>query len=252
MAQGLENPPGCGMLTALGSGEPGIREREMTGTDMKTLMDALAGARALIFGLDGVLVSTDRQKYESYRRAVDPLGADMSFEFYATLIGKSRADTCRAIVDHCGLEVSPEELADLRQAETAAVYAEFGMDVIHPARKLLAVLPAGKYRLGLVSSSTRERVELALEVLDFDFDSVVSGESLEPKPAPDLYVRCIEELGVQPPETVVFDDAENGVRAADAAGCRAVAVPTEHSRGQDFSRALVVIDSLWQAGEFLI
>ncbi len=216
------------------------------------LGEVLAGARGLIFGLDGVLVSTDRQKYESYRRAIDPLGADISFEFYATLIGKSRQETCQAIVDYCHLEISADELADLRQAEIAAVFAEFGMDVITPARKMLAVLPKGKYKLGLVSSSTRERVEVALEELDFDFDSVVSGEGLKPKPAPDLYVKCMGELGVQPSETVVFDDAENGIFAADAACCRAVGVPTEHSRGQDFSKALVVIDSLWQAGEFLI
>jgi HAD superfamily hydrolase (TIGR01509 family) len=224
----------------------------MSETGADKLGEVLAGAKGLIFGLDGVLVSTDHQKYESYRRAIDQFGADISFEFYATLIGRSRQDTCEAIVDYCHLSISAEELADLRQAEVAAVYAEFGMDVILPARKMLAVLPKGKYQLGLVSSSTRERVGVALEELDFDFDSVVSGEGLKPKPAPDLYLKCLEELSVVPGDAVVFDDAENGIFAAEAAGCRPVAVPTEHSRGQDFSKALVVIDSLWKAGEFLI
>ena len=218
----------------------------------RRLQLALEGVRALIFGLDGVLVSTDRQKYESYRRALDHLGADMSFEFYRTLIGRSRLDTCRAIVEHCALDVGPEELAELRQAEVSGVFAEFGMDVIHPARKLLAVLPRERYRLGLVSSSTRERVQVALEALDFDFDSVVSGEELKPKPAPDLYLRCLGEMGAAPGATAIFDDAENGIRAARAAGCRPVAVPTEASAGQDFSGALVVIGSLWEAGEFLV
>jgi HAD superfamily hydrolase (TIGR01509 family) len=216
------------------------------------LRKALAGAEALIFGLDGVLVNTDRQKYESYLRAADTLGTTFSFEFYKTLIGRSRAQTCRAIVEYCGLKVTPEELAGLREAEVPAVYAEFGVDVIQPARKLLTILPAGKYKLGLVSSSTRERVERALEEIDFDFDSVVSGEGLEPKPAPDMYNKCLEELGVGAAGTVVFDDAENGIAAARAAGCRPVAVPTEATRGQDLSAALVVIDSLWSAGEFLI
>jgi HAD superfamily hydrolase (TIGR01509 family) len=224
----------------------------MTDKDVEILKEALGGAEALIFGLDGVLVNAERQKYESYLRAVDPLGAGLSFEFYKTLIGLSRLDTCKAIVAHCGLKIGPEELADLRQAEIGAVYAEFGMDVIHPARKLLAVLPRGKYKLGLVSSSTRERVKVALDELDFDFDSVVSGEGLKPKPAPDLYLKCLEELGVEPDEAVVFDDAENGIEAARAAGCRPVAVPTEATRGQDFAKALVVIDSLWRAGEFLV
>lgn len=216
------------------------------------LAGVLEGAKALIFGLDGVLVSTDRLKYESYLRAMDPLGAEMSFEFYRTLIGRSRLETCKAIIAHCGLDIEEQELADLREAERPAVFAEFGMDVIQPARKLLAVLPAGKYKLGLVSSSTRDRVEAGLEALDFDFDSTVSIEGLEPKPAPDLYLKCVENMGVKAAETVAFDDAENGVRAARAAGCRPVAVPTEATAGHDFSEAEVVIDSLWAAGEFLV
>ena len=224
----------------------------MTAKESKTLSEILNGARAFIFGLDGVLVNTERQKYESYLRAVDQLGATFSFEFYKTLIGKSRQDTCQAIVDYCQLDVSPEELADLRQAESAAVYAEFGMDIIHPARKLLTIIPRDRYRLGLVSSSTRERVDLALEALDYDFDSVISGEGLAPKPAPDLYNACLEQLGIQAADTVVFDDAENGIEAAVAAGCRPVAVPTGNTRDQDLSKALVIIDSLWQAGEFLV
>ncbi|MHC4916642.1 MAG: HAD family hydrolase [Planctomycetota bacterium] len=220
--------------------------------DREKLREVLEGAEALIFGLDGVLVNSDRQKYESYLRAVDQLGTAFSFEFYKTLIGRSRIDTCKAIVEHCALDLTAPELAELRGAEVPGVYAEFGMDVIFGARKLLTVLPRDRYRLGLVSSSTRERVELALEELDFDFDSVVSGEGLKPKPAPDLYLKCLEELGVEPGRAVVFDDAGNGIKAAVAAGCRPVAVPTDATRAHDFSGAVVVIDSLWQAGEFLV
>jgi HAD superfamily hydrolase (TIGR01509 family) len=218
----------------------------------KLLGKLLSTAEALVFGLDGVLISTDRQKYESYLRAIDPMGAAISFEFYKTLIGRSRLDTCQAIVDYCRLDLTAEELADMRQAEIGAVYAEFGVDVIQPARKTLAILPKQKYKLGLVSSSTRERMDVALEELDYDFDSVVTGENLKPKPAPDLIEKCLAELGVKPANAIVFDDAENGILAANAAGCVAVAVPTEATIGQDFSKAKVVIDSLWQAGEFLV
>ncbi len=240
------------MLSAFRDGREGAPGFEMDESARDRLKEVLDGAAALIFGLDGVLVSTDRLKYESYLRAVDPLGAELSFEFYRTLIGRSRLETCKAIIEHCGLDIEPQELADLREAERPAVFAEFGMDVIGPARKLLAVLPAGKYKLGLVSSSTRDRVEAGLEALDFDFDSVVSIEGLQAKPEPDLYIKCLQELGVAAADAAAFDDAENGVLAARAAGCRPVAVPTEATGGQDFSAAAVVIDSLWAAGEFLV
>jgi HAD superfamily hydrolase (TIGR01509 family) len=216
------------------------------------LAATLAGARALVFDLDGVLVSTDKLKYESYRRALDRLGTDLSLEFYKTLIGLSRMATCQAIVDHCRLKISPKELADLREAEHPAVFAEHGVAVIPAARKLLAVLPRGRFKLGLVSSSTRDRVEAALEVLDFDFDSVVSGENVPPKPAPDIYLKSFRELGVRAAEAAVFEDSENGVAAAVAAGARCVAVPAEVTLGQDFSEADLRIASLNAVREMLL
>jgi len=215
------------------------------------LREILDGAAALVFDLDGVLVSTDRLKYESYRRACDRLGADLAFEFYKTLIGRSRMATCQAIVEHCRLKISAKELADLREAEHPVVFAEHGVEVVPAARKLLAVLPRGRYRLGLVSSSTRDRVAAALEALDFDFDAVVSGENVPAKPAPDLYLKSFNELGVKAAEAIIFEDSENGVAAAVAAGARCVAVPAEVTRGQDFSEADVRIDSLNEVRERL-
>jgi putative hydrolase of the HAD superfamily len=102
-----------------------------------------------------------------------------------------------------------------------------------------------------VSSSTRDRVEAALEVLDFDFDAVVSGENVPAKPAPDLYLKAFKELGVKAAEAIIFEDSENGVAAAVAAGARSAAVPAEVTRGQDFSEADVRIDSLNEVRELL-
>ena len=208
------------------------------------LREILAGARALIFDLDGVLVSTDKAKYESYRRACDRLGADLAFKFYKTIIGLSRMATCAAIVGHCKLKVTPKELADLREAEHPAVFAEFGVSVVPAARKLLAVLPRGRFKLGAASSATRDRVEAALEVLDFDFDTAVSGEDVRPKPAPDLYLKCFRELGVRASGAVIFEDSENGVAAATAAGAACVAVPSEETKVQNFTEADLFIESL--------
>ncbi|HOX05255.1 MAG TPA: HAD family phosphatase [Planctomycetota bacterium] len=215
------------------------------------LATLLADARALVFDLDGVLVSTDKLKYESYRRALDRLGTDLSFKFYKTLIGLSRMATCQAIVEHCRLKVSAKELADLREAEHPGVFAERGVEVIPAARKLLAVLPRDRYKLALVSSSTRDRVTAALGVLDFDFDSVVSGEGVQPKPAPDIYLKSFKELGIRAVEAVVFEDSENGVAAAAAAGAHCVAVPAEVTQGQDFSEADLRIASLNEVRELL-
>jgi len=71
------------------------------------------------------------------------------------------------------------------------------------------------------------------------------------KPAPDLYLKSFNELGVKAAEAVIFEDSENGVAAAVAAGARCAAVPAEVTRGQDFSEADVRIDSLNEVRELL-
>jgi beta-phosphoglucomutase-like phosphatase (HAD superfamily) len=64
------------------------------------------------------------------------------------------------------------------------------------------------------------------------------------KPAPDVFLLAAARLNVDPGECLVLEDAEKGVRAAHAAGMRCIAVPTEHTRDNDFSLADRVLPSL--------
>ncbi|TMC77762.1 MAG: HAD family hydrolase [Chloroflexi bacterium] len=57
------------------------------------------------------------------------------------------------------------------------------------------------------------------------------------KPAPDLYVRACELVGVAPQEAIAIEDSPNGIAAAKAAGLRAVVVPNELTSGLDLRRA---------------
>jgi HAD superfamily hydrolase (TIGR01509 family) len=58
------------------------------------------------------------------------------------------------------------------------------------------------------------------------FEIIVTAEDVaRPKPAPDVYVRACQALGVAPEDSVDFEDSETGVRAAAAAGLTVVAVP---------------------------
>jgi beta-phosphoglucomutase-like phosphatase (HAD superfamily) len=68
------------------------------------------------------------------------------------------------------------------------------------------------------------------------------------KPAPDVYRLAAERLGVAEWACVAIEDSESGVRAAKAAGMRCIAVPSELTRGMDFSSADLVADSLIEVG----
>ena len=64
------------------------------------------------------------------------------------------------------------------------------------------------------------------------------------KPHPDVFLHVAEQLGVPPAACVVLEDAEKGVVAAHAAGMKVIAVPTIHTRDNDFSKATLVVPSL--------
>jgi beta-phosphoglucomutase-like phosphatase (HAD superfamily) len=62
-------------------------------------------------------------------------------------------------------------------------------------------------------------------------------EGLQPKPAPDVYLRALDRLGVAATEAVAFEDSPNGIAAAKAAGLRCIAVPNQMTAALDLSAA---------------
>ena len=211
------------------------------------------GVRAVIFDLDGTLVATERLKFESYQRAVGRWNKELDYEFYKTTIGESRREVCRRILDHLQLTAPWKDLADAREVEYQAVMAGSKVPIIRSALKFLHAIPRAKYHVGLVSSSTMDHIEWALNSTGLRkyFDAIVSGERLPNKPEPDLYLAAIELAAVTPWDVVALEDSEAGVTSAVRAGARAVAAPTDGTRGQDFSRAHVRVDSLEQLIPFL-
>jgi beta-phosphoglucomutase len=79
----------------------------------------------------------------------------------------------------------------------------------------------------LASSTPIENIELISEVLGLKryLSKLVSGETVpRGKPAPDIFLKAAQELGIAPAHCVVIEDAVAGVEAAHAAGMRCIAV----------------------------
>ena len=94
-------------------------------------------------------------------------------------------------------------------------------------RELLAELKAREVPVGLASASLRNWVDATLTGLGLEgqFDTTVTASEVQKsKPAPDLYLRAAENLGVDPKLCVAVEDTRAGVRAAKAAGMYAIQV----------------------------
>jgi HAD superfamily hydrolase (TIGR01509 family) len=123
-----------------------------------------------------------------------------------------------------------------------------GVEPMPGARKLLNSL-LGKKSLALATSSYPKDAHAVLDALGFiDFFSCVAtkGNVERIKPHPDLFLYVADEMNAPPERCLVIEDAEKGILAANAAGMKSVAVPNEHTKSNDFSKATLVLDSLDQ------
>ncbi len=96
------------------------------------------------------------------------------------------------------------------------------------AKELLDYLKGRCIKIGLASGSSRKSVNHHLTevaVLDY-FDATVAGHDvINGKPAPDIFLKTAELMGVKPQSCFVFEDSANGIRAGHSAGMKCIGVP---------------------------
>jgi beta-phosphoglucomutase len=184
--------------------------------------------KAVVFDMDGVLIDAREWHYESLNRALGLLGYEITrYEHLTTYDGLPTKRKLRMLSVERGL---PEELHGflnaLKQQYTLELVSTRCKPVFHH-QYALSQLKASGYRLGVASNSVRRTVEEMMERSDLMryLDVMISNEDVSrPKPDPEMYLAAMDRLGVQPEETVIVEDNENGVKAATAAGAHVLVV----------------------------
>jgi HAD superfamily hydrolase (TIGR01509 family) len=202
---------------------------------------------AVVFDLDGVLVDSE----EIWDRAREQLARERGGRWHdqaqRDMMGMSSTEWSRYMHDVIGLEEPPEEINREVVRRLSELYRE-ELPAIPGAREAVERL-ASRWPLGLASSSNRELIDLALELLGVKhlFKATVSSEEVaRGKPAPDVYLEAARRLGVDPTRAAAIEDSHNGILAAKAAGMRVIAIPNRHfPPGEDaLGQADVVLASL--------
>ncbi|RMG29414.1 MAG: HAD family hydrolase [Gammaproteobacteria bacterium] len=219
----------------------------------------------LLFDVDGTLAETEELHRQAFNQAFSERGLDWHWErdLYRDLL---RVAGGRERIRHYLQRFHPEALADpdidrlIRElhARKTAIYTERVARGDLPLRpgvaRLLEEARAAGLRLGIATTSSPENVEALLRAnLGADalgwFTAIVAGDSVpRKKPAPDVYLRALEALGLSSQAALAFEDSDNGVRAARGAGLPVLVTVSDYTRGQDFSGADLVVDSLGAPG----
>ncbi len=184
--------------------------------------------KAIIFDMDGVLIDARDWHYEALNRALGLVGFEISrFDHLSTYDGLPTRRKLEMLSVERGL---PPKLHGFLN-EMKQVYT---MELVHARCKptfqhefALSKLKASGYGIAVASNSVRRTVEVMMEASNLSryVDHTLSNEDVTtPKPAPEIYEKAIELLGVQPGEALVVEDNDNGVRAARAAGAHVMVV----------------------------
>ena len=192
--------------------------------------------KAVLFDKDGVLMDSEAE-YERRRqiffseRGIDSSGFP---DFYG-----SNNDVIWRTVEPNDAERRARLAVEFveRFKDEPMIYADY----VYPAvRPILEALRARGILTALVSSSPRKFIDRFLDETGLTelFDYTVSGEECENhKPAPDVYLRAMEALGVHPDEVLVVEDSPLGIAAGRAAGAFVLAPSVPSAPGVDQSEA---------------
>jgi HAD superfamily hydrolase (TIGR01509 family) len=184
---------------------------------------------AVVLDMDGLLLDTEQLWDEVRENLARERGGRWSERAQSDMMGMSSPEWSRYMHDVVGLEEPPDEIADEVVRRMAERYREH-LPLLPGAKEAVERL-AARWPLGLASSSNRPLIDLALEVggLAPLFSATVSSEEVERgKPAPDVYLEAMRQLGVEPTRAAAVEDSRSGIRSAHAAGMRVIAIPNAH------------------------
>lgn len=185
--------------------------------------------KAVIFDLDGVVVSTDEYHYEAWKRMSDEEDIYFDREVNEGLRGVSRMEALDMILSKSEKSYSLKEKEELAQRKNN-YYRELlnqvtSKDILPGVITLLKKLKEKKIKTAIGSSSKNAPIILERIGLGNYFDTVVDGNAIRKgKPDPEVFLSAAKRLDISPAECLVVEDAAAGVEAALTGGMKVIGV----------------------------
>lgn len=198
-------------------------------------------AKAVIFDLDGVLVTTDNCHFLAWNRMAQEEGIPFDRKINDRLRGVSRMESLEIILEKSPRTYTEEEklaLAERKNNYYKELIGTLERDAILPgALAMLDFCRTHRLKTAIGSSSKNTKAILTRLGMTELFDAIADGNDIKhSKPAPDVFLCAAEKLGLAPALCLVAEDADAGIAAAKAAGMRVIAVgPAANNPDADFA-----------------
>jgi len=210
---------------------------------------------AVIFDLDGLVLDSESTYFAAWRLAAAEMGWPLDDAFCATLSGLQGGMVYQRLQRHCGPDFDLERFAALSRRHWLAYLQQRSIPVKPGFFKLLEVIKQLQLPFALATNSRRKDAEFCLEHAGLHdvFQSIISRDDVASgKPAPDIFHRAAEMLGLPAQHCLVLEDSPIGVAAAKTAGAICIFVPSQLPWDADASQAADhVFADLGQVADFV-
>ena len=194
----------------------------------------------VIFDLDGLLIDTEPIYTKVTQSIIERFGKEYTWELKSKVIGRPPIEATKTLLEGLGIpsdQMSPEEF--LAECEEGLQKLFPNCELLPGAEALIRHFNRLDIPLALATSSAKRHLEAKVsrhQALFSLFKVMVNGEDPEikqGKPAPDIFQIAAKRLPIppaSPDRVIVFEDSFTGIRAAKAAGMRAVWVPDRNNK----------------------
>ncbi len=197
--------------------------------------------------MDGVLINSEDLYNEYGYKFFKNLVPDVDVEFLDSFRGTATRYLVRAMVEKHNITMIPEDkLLKMLDEGGNLIYTQNPkLKLCNGVLEWLEYFYKNNYKMTIASSTITDNIDVVVERFNLQkyFKNYIGGNMVKKtKPEPEIFLKAAELLGLKPEECLVIEDSTNGLKAAKAAGCKAIGYLYEGQNPQDLSLADIVFD----------
>lgn len=182
--------------------------------------------KGIIFDADGVLVDSERLIADAAIIFFKERGVQVKHEDFRPFIGVGEQKFLEGVAKLNNTSLPTDARKQLYDIYKRIIKGN--LRTINGIEALIEKCRCKGLKLAVATSADKEKLEANFDATGLTmsmFDAIVTGENVvHKKPSPDIFLYAANQLGLDPTNCLVFEDAINGIIAATAAGCKSVGV----------------------------
>lgn len=221
---------------------------ELQPDQTKKLNQLLDNSQGVLLDFDGLLADSEPYHYLAYNEVFERYGHTIDQdEYWIEFTGKGKGIKGEVERYNLKLDVSHEDMRQ-QKFDVYSRYCEEGDIKLFPGARELADNLGSTHRFIIASNSWEHDIRAILRNAEANhlFEKIIGKNpgKLREKPHPDIFIKAANEIGLEPSQCIVLEDALKGLKAAKEAGAPCIIIRNPLNQNCDFEEADCILPSL--------